>query len=166
MGNILTGFHNLTPVRARMLKRERRSNYFRIIFKIRMIISLLTEIKKWENNKEDNGIYTDSIKQLQSWHLTLISWPIEMSQVRKPRQSGIVEIKRKQGELNDAREINPVWIYFRDNQVEQFFKFCLFNLKREIISLLLKYYFVWFLHIYFNKKGKPQQNKSLYFLNI
>ena len=29
----------------------------------------------------------------------------------------------KQGHLGGAQEITAVWTYFRDNQVEQFFKF-------------------------------------------
>ena len=34
------------------------------------------------------------------------------------------------------------------------FKFFKNNLERGIISFLSKYYFVQFLHVYFNKKGK------------
>ena len=42
------------------------------------------------------------------------------------------------------------------------FNFFKMNLEREIISFLSKYYLFLFLHIYFNKNGKTQQNKSLY----
>ena len=43
--------------------------------------------------------------------------------------------------------------------------FFFLNMKREIISLLSKYYFVQFLHIYSNKKGKKSakyQKKSIF----
>ena len=63
----------------------------------------------------------------------------------------------KQGDLDDAREITAIWIYFIDNQE--------FG-KGDYFIFLSIFYFLLFLHVYFNKKGKTQQNKSLYFNNI
>ena len=71
----------------------------------------------------------------------------------------------EQGDIDDVQEITAVWTYFRDNQVEQLFKFFKKNFGKGD-TFLSKFYFVLFIHIYFNKKGKTKQNKSPYFNNI
>ena len=77
-----------------------------------------------------------------------------------------VEKRNKQGGLDDAREITASWNYFRDSKVEQFFKFFLKEFEKGNNLFIVKILFSLILHIYFNKMGKTQQNKSLYFINI
>ena len=67
----------------------------------------------------------------------------------------MISLKVKQGDLDDAREITAapselILEIIRSNNSLSFQK----NLKSEIISLLSKYYFVYFLHIYLDKKRK------------
>ena len=67
-----------------------------------------------------------------------------MIEYKMPYQSD-----RKQGDLDDGREITAPWNYFREYQVEQLRGIFEENLEREIISFLSKYHFVvFFLHLF------------------
>ena len=53
----------------------------------------------------------------------------------------MIEDKKKQGDLDDARKYTAVWTYLKDNKSNNsyvFFK----NFENEIILFLSKYYFV------------------------